>query len=126
MVKTKRSDYISMKMFKQAKFICLYTECGKSFPLKNSNYNKNFKCPYQSILFPTLFLIFNNVKTLIIYSITCTFYFMYCAICKSLYNVSVPLIIAMLLKFTVKFFWFLNIITTFRHLITPIKCLYYN
>ena len=46
--------------------------------------------PYQSILCPAQGCQFiNNVETVIIHSINCPFSLLYCALCKSLYNVSV-------------------------------------
>ena len=49
-----------------------------------------FECPHRSILCPAQACQFsNNEETVIIHSINCPFYLLYCAICKSLYNVSV-------------------------------------
>ena len=49
-----------------------------------------FECPHRSILCPAQGCQFiNNVKSVIIHSINCPFHLLYCAICKSLYNVSV-------------------------------------
>ena len=48
------------------------------------------ECPHQSILCPAQGCRFiNNVVTVLINSINCPFNLFYCAICKSLYNVSV-------------------------------------
>ena len=45
---------------------------------------------YPSILCPAQGCLFiNNVETVIIHSINCRFHLLYCAVCKSLYNVSV-------------------------------------
>ena len=49
-----------------------------------------FECPHRSILCPEQgFQFINNVETVIIHSINCHIHLLYCAICKSLYNVSV-------------------------------------
>ena len=49
-----------------------------------------FEYPHQSILCPAQGCKFiNNRETVFIHSINCPFHFLYCAICKSLYNVSV-------------------------------------
>ena len=49
-----------------------------------------FECFNWSILSPAQgFKFINNVKTVIIYYINCPFYLLYCALCKSLCNVSV-------------------------------------
>ena len=79
-----------MRMFKKAKFICTYARCGKSYPLKTKHHHKMFECPHRRILCPEQGCNFiNNVKTVIIHSFNCHFHLLYCAICKSLYNVSV-------------------------------------
>ena len=49
-----------------------------------------FECSHRSILCPAQGCQFiNNLETVIIHSINCPFYFVFCAICKSLYNVSI-------------------------------------
>ena len=49
-----------------------------------------FECPHRSILCPAQNCQFiNNVEIVIIHSINCNFHLLYCAICKSMYNVSV-------------------------------------
>ena len=88
--KTKRPNSISMKMFKKAKFICSYAGCGVSYPLEKIYHHEMFECPNRIILCPAQGCRFiNNVETVIIHSINCPFYLLYCALCKSLYNVSV-------------------------------------
>ena len=88
--KIKCPNSISMKMFKRAKFICSYAGCGVSHPLEKIHHHEMFECPYRSILCPAQGCRFiNNVETVIIHSINCPFHLLYCAICKSLYNVSV-------------------------------------
>ena len=48
------------------------------------------ECPHRSISCAAQGCqLFNNVETVIMYSINCPFHLLYCAICKSLYNVSV-------------------------------------
>ena len=82
--KKKRPDFISMRMFKQAKFICSYEGCGKSYSLKIIHHHKMFECLYWSILCPAEGCKFiNNVETLILHSINCPFHLLYCALCKS-------------------------------------------
>ena len=79
-----------MRMFKTAKFISTYTGCKKSYPLETIHHNKMFECFHRSILCPAQGCQFiNNVDSVIIHSINYPFYLLYCAICKSLYNVSV-------------------------------------
>ena len=88
--KTKRPNSISMRMFKKVMFICSYAGCGKSYPLEHIHNHEMFECPYRSILCPAQGCQFiNNIKTVIIHTINCPFHLLYCAICKSLYNVSV-------------------------------------
>ena len=88
--KNKRPNSISMKMFKRSKFICLYAKCKVSLPLEKIHHHEMFDCPHQSILCPAQGCQFiNNAETVIIHSINCPFHLLYCAICKSLYNVSV-------------------------------------
>ena len=87
--KNKRQNCISMKMFKRAKFICSYTGCGVSYPLEKIHHHEMFECPHRSILCPAQGCRFiNNVETVIICSTNCPFHLLYCALCKSLYNVS--------------------------------------
>ena len=79
-----------MKIFKKAKFICSYAKCGVSLPLEKIHHHEMFKCPHRSILCSAQGCrFFNNVETVIIHSINCPFHLLYCAKCKSLYNVSV-------------------------------------
>ena len=79
-----------MRMSKQVKFICSYAGCGESYTLKKIHHNEMFECSHRSILCPAQGCHFiNNVETVIIHSINCPFYLLYCAICKSLYKVSV-------------------------------------
>ena len=88
--KNKRPNSISMKMFKRAKLICPYAGCGVSFPLDKIHHHEMFECPNRSILCPAQsYRFINNVEIVIIHSINCSFYLLYCALCKSLYNVSV-------------------------------------
>ena len=88
--KNKRLNSISMKMFKRAKFICSYAGCGVSYPLEKIHHHEMFECPHRSILCPAQGCRFiNNVETVIIHSINCPIHLLYCALCKSLYNVSV-------------------------------------
>ena len=86
----KRPNSISMKMFKRTKFICSYSRCGVSYPLEKYHHREMFEYPHRSILCPAQGCRFiNNVETVIIYFINCPFHLLYCALCKSLYNVSV-------------------------------------
>ena len=86
----KRPNSILMKMFKMAKFICSYAECGVSYPLDKINHHEMLSCPHRSILCPAQNGRFiNNVEIVIIHSINCSFHLLYCALCKLLYNVSV-------------------------------------
>ena len=88
--KKKRPNSISMRKFKKAKFICTYAGCGKSYLLETIPNHEMFECYYRSILCPAQGCKFiNNVETVIIHSINWPFQLLYCAICKSLYNVSV-------------------------------------
>ena len=87
---TKRPNSISMRMFKSVKFICSYAGCGRSYPLETIQHHEMFECPHRSILCPAQGCLFiNNVETVIIHSINCPVHLLYCALCKSLYNVSV-------------------------------------
>ena len=88
--KNKRPNSILMRMFSRVKFICSHAGCGKSYPLEKIHHHEMFECSHRSILCPAQFCQFiNNVETVIIHSINCPFHLLYCAICKSLYNVSV-------------------------------------
>ena len=79
-----------MRMFKQAKCICLYEKCGKSYSLEKNHHHEMFECLYRSILCPAQGSKFiNNVETVNLHSINCPFHLLYCALCKSLCNVSV-------------------------------------
>ena len=79
-----------MKMFKKAKFICSYAGCRVSYPLEIIHHHEMFECPNRSILCPAQGCRFiNNVETVIIHSINCPIHLLYCALCQSLYNVSV-------------------------------------
>ena len=73
--KQKRSNSISMRMFKRVKFICSYAGCGKSYSLKNIHHHEMFECPHWSILCPAQGCQFiNNVMTVIIHSSNCLFH----------------------------------------------------
>ena len=88
--KTKRPNSVSMRMFKRVQFICSYAGCGKSYPLEKIYHHEMFECSHRSILCPAQgFQFINNVEIVIIHSINCPVYLLYCAICKSLHNVSV-------------------------------------
>ena len=88
--KHKRPNSLSMRMFKKAKLICIYARCGKSYPLETIHHHEMFECPHRRILCPAQGCNFiYNVETVIIHSINCSFHLLYCAICKSLYNVTV-------------------------------------
>ena len=88
--KNKRLNFILMRMFKSVKCICSYAGCRRSYPLETIHHHEMFKCFHRSILCPAQGCRFiNNVKTVIIHSINCHFYMLYCAFCKSLYIVSV-------------------------------------
>ena len=77
-------------MFQKVNFICFYAGCGEFYPLKKIHHHEMFECPHRSILCPAHGCQFiNNVETVIIQSHNCHFQLLYCAICKSLYNVSV-------------------------------------
>ena len=85
-----RPNSISMRMFQRVKFICTYPGCGESYPWKQIHHHKMFECPYRSILCPAQGCeLINNVETVIIHLNNCYVHLLYCAICKSLYNVSV-------------------------------------
>ena len=90
-VETKnRPNSISMRMFKMVKFICSYEGCRKSYPLEKIHHHEMFDCPHRSILCSAQVCKFINImETVIIHLINCPFHLLYCAICKSLYNVSV-------------------------------------
>ena len=90
MEKNKRPNSISIRIFPRVKFICFHTGCGESYPLEKIHHHDMFECPHRSILCPAQGCQFiNNVETVIIHSINCPFHLLYCAICKSLYTVSV-------------------------------------
>ena len=60
------------------------------FHWKKIHYHEMFECPHRSILcFAQGCRFINNVETVIIHSINCFLHLLYCALCKSLYNVSV-------------------------------------
>ena len=87
--KKKRPNSISMKMFQRVKLICSYTGCGKSYTLEKIYHHEMFEYLHHSILcFAQGCQFINNVETVIIHSINCHIYLLYCAICKWLYNVS--------------------------------------
>ena len=90
MQKKKRPNSISIRMFPSVKFICSHAGCGESYQLEKIHHHKMFECRHRSILCPAQICQFiNNVETVIINSINCPIHLLYCAICKSLYNVSV-------------------------------------
>ena len=90
MEKNKRPNSISMRMFKTAKFISSYSGCGKSYLLEQIHHHEMFECLYWSILYPAKGSKFiNNMETVILHSINCPLYLLYCAFCKSLCHVSV-------------------------------------
>ena len=120
--KKKRPNSISKRMFKRVKFICSYTKCGKSYSLEKIHHHEMFECSHRSILCPALGCQFiNNVETVIIHSINCPFHLLYCAICKSLYNVSVLIHDCNVIKSQRSIPSWINIITTFRHPIMRLK-----
>ena len=58
--------------------------------IENNHHHQMFDCLYLSILCPSQGCKFiNNVETVILHSFNCPFHLLYCAICKSLCNVSV-------------------------------------
>ena len=86
---TKRPNSILMKVFKNAKFICYYEGCKLLDPLENIHHHEMFECRHQSILCSAQsYRFINNEKTVIIHLIDCFFYFLYCAVCRLLYNMS--------------------------------------
>ena len=86
----KRQNSILMRMFKKVKIICSYAGCRKFYSLEKIHHYKMFKCLYRSILCPAQGCkYFNDMETVIINSINGPFHLLYCAICKSLFNVSV-------------------------------------
>ena len=88
--KTKRQNSISMRLFKRVKFICSYAGCGRSYLLETIYHHEMFECPHRNILcFAQSCRFINNVEAVIIHLINCPFHLLYCALCKSLYNVSV-------------------------------------
>ena len=89
-VNMKKHPYcISIKMFKQTKFICSYKWCGKSYSLEIIHHHDMFECLYRSILSPAQGCKFiNNVETVIFHSINCFVHLLYSALYKSLCNVS--------------------------------------
>ena len=120
--KNKRANSISMRMFKQAKFICSYAEYGKSYILEKIHHWEMFECLYRSILCPAQGCKFiNNVETVIFQFINCQFHLLYFALCKSLRNVSVLTNDCNVIKFQLSIPCLLNIITRIRQPITSIK-----
>ena len=120
--KNKRPNCISMRKFPRVKFICSHAGCGESYPLKFFYHLEMFECPHRSILCPEPGCQFiNNVETVIIHSINCPIHLLYCAICKSFYNMSVLTHDCNVINLSVQFLRFVNIITTFHHPITRIK-----
>ena len=58
--------------------------------IRTIHHHEMFECPNRRILCPAKGCNFiNNVETVIIYSISCPYNLLYCAICKLVYNVSV-------------------------------------
>ena len=87
--KIKRQNLISMRMLKSVKFICSYAGCGRSYPFETMHHHEMFECPHRRILCPAQGCRFiNNMETVIFHSINCALHLLYCALCKSLYNVS--------------------------------------
>ena len=118
---------LSMRMFKQAKFICTYAGCGKSYPLETIHHHEMFECFHRRILCPAQGCNFiNNVETVIIHSINCPFHLLYCAICKSLYNVSVLTHDCNIIKSQRSIPSFSNIITKIRHPIIRIIIFFFE
>ena len=123
--KRKRPYSISMRMFKQAKFICSYEKCGTSYSLEIIHHHEMFECLYRSFLCPAEgFKFINNVETVILHSINCHFLLLYCALCKSLYNLSVLTHDCNVIKFLRSIFCS-NIIKRICQLITSIKMFSY-
>ena len=86
----KKSKLYFNENVQRVKFICFYAACVKSYPLENIHHHEMFECPHRSILCTAQACQFiNNVDPVIIHYINCPFQLLYCAICKSLYNVSV-------------------------------------
>ena len=57
--------------------------------MEKLHHHEMFECPHRSILYPAQGCKFiNKVETVFIHSINCPFHLLYCALCKSLYNVS--------------------------------------
>ena len=103
----KRPNFISMKMFKRAKFICSYAGCGVSYPLVKIHHHEMFECPHRSILCLAQGCRFiNNVETVIIHSIKCPFHLLYCALCTSLYSVFVLTHDCNVIKFHLSIPWY--------------------
>ena len=81
-VKNKRPNSISMRMFPRVKFFCSHGGCGKSYPLEKIHHHEMFECPHQSILCSAQVCQFiNYVEIVISHSINCSFHLLYCAIC---------------------------------------------
>ena len=123
----KRPNSISMRIFKKAKFICTYAGCGKSYPLETIHHHEMFECPHRRILCSAQSCNFiNYVETVIIHSINWPFYLLYCAICKSFYNVSVLTHDCNIIKSQRSIHLFLNIITKICKEIIRIKIFFFE
>ena len=110
-----------------AKFICTYAGCGKSYQLETIQHHEMFECPHRIILCPAKGCQFiNNVESVIIHSINCPFHLLYCAICKSLYNVSVLTHDCNIIKSQRLIPYFLNIITNICQPIIRIKIFFFE
>ena len=119
--KHKRPNFIFMRMFNKAKIICSYAGCGKSYLLEKIHHHEMFECLNRSILCPAQGCKFiNNMETVILHSINCPFYLLYCAFCISLCNVSVLTNDCNVIKFQRSSFYS-NIIMRICQLITFIK-----
>ena len=91
-IKWRRTNFRTLFQWECLKKYRLFalTQDVESYPLEKIHHHEMFECPYQSILCPAQGCQFiNNVETVIFRSINCPFHLLYCAICKSLYNVSV-------------------------------------
>ena len=110
-----------MRMFKNAKFICPYAKCWKSFILETIHYHEMVECSHWRNLCPAhgcKFIIL--LKIVIIYSINCYYHLLKCAICNHC-TMSVLTNDCNLIKSQRLFPFLSNIITKIRQPIIRIK-----
>ena len=79
-----------MRMLNKSVFICSHSGCKPSLPLEMINQHEVYECKQRRISCPpNRFSFISRLEHVIIHSVQCPFYIIYCGRCKSSYNDSV-------------------------------------